>query len=241
MKLSTISAFALICCFAVASRAEDAPKKAWKDAAELSLVSTTGNNFTQTTSGKNVFNYDWTGAGLEIFGSGLGAKSEGRVTAEEYNAGEKVSWKATDLNYLFERFNWTKNRFAGVRNRYESTVGAGRHLFKLERHTAFAELGGGHTSEERIGSKSLKFVSGRAYAKYTFTISETANFSQDFEYLHNFDNPRDYRHNSETALTAALNGTFSIKLSYLWNRVGRPPAGFTRDDTKTAVSLIAAF
>jgi len=223
------------------SFAEEAPKKKWKDAAELSLVSTTGNSFTQTTAGKNTFNYDWTRAGLEIFGSGLGAKSEGRVTAEEYTMGEKVSWKADEKNYLFERFQWYKNRFAGVRNRYATTAGAGRHLLKLERHTMFAEAGFGHTSEERIGSKALSFASGRAYSKYGFKISETSNFSQDFEYLHNFDDPRDYRHNAETALTAAISTNFSIKLSYLWRRVGRPPTGFTRDDTKTAVSLLASF
>jgi putative salt-induced outer membrane protein YdiY len=228
--------------FAVsAARAEDAPKKKWKDSAELSLVSTTGNSFTQTTSGKNTFNYDWSRAGLELFGAGLGAKSEGRVTAEEYNAGEKISWKATERNYLFERFKWTKNRFAGIRNRYETTAGAGRQVLKLDRHSAFLELGFGHTSEERIGSEAVKFASGRVYTKYALKISDTSNFSQDFEYLHNFDDPRDYRHNAETALTAAVSSTFSIKLSYLWNRVGRPPLGFTRDDTKTAVSLLANF
>jgi len=63
-------------------------------------------------------------------GGALGSNSQGTTTAEQYFASEKVSYKLTDRNYTFEKFAWNKDRFAGIRNRYDSTVGVGRELVK---------------------------------------------------------------------------------------------------------------
>lgn len=224
------------------ARAEEAPPKKWKDTAELSLVSTNGNSRTTTASVKDLFTYDWTNTKLELEGGALGAKSKGVVTDERYNASEKVSQKVSEFNYVFERFGWEKNRFTGVANRYDSGLGVGRKVLATPRHDLRTELGGGYVNEERTqGAKRVSFASGRAYARYEFTISPTAKASQDGEYLHNFAFADDYRIRTETALQASINAHFSIKVSYLWSRVGKPPPGFIRDDTTTAVALIAGF
>lgn len=225
----------------VLCRAADAPKKPWKDTAEASLVSTNGNSKATTTAAKNLFIYAWTQAHLELEGGALGAKSKGEVTSERYNASEKVAWDWSKRDYLFERFGWDKNRFAGYRNRYDSSVGAGREFLGLERHKLIGEAGFGYISEERITEKAKKFGTARAYSKYELKLSDTANFSQSGEYIHDLEESKNYRLNTETALTAAINSLFSIKASYVWNRVGKPAAGFSRDDTTTAVALIASF
>ncbi|MBI2363364.1 MAG: DUF481 domain-containing protein, partial [Elusimicrobia bacterium] len=210
--------------------------------AEVSLVSTNGNSRTTTSAAKNTFLYEWASTALELVGGALGAKSKGVVTDERYNASEKVSRKISEFNYAFERFGWDKNRFAGVANRYDSALGFGRRLLALERHTLKAEMGGGYINEERTqGATRVSFASGRAYSKYEFVVSPTAKFSQDGEYLHNFAFADDYRIKTETALQASVTAVFSVKLSYLWTRVGKPPPGFIRDDTTTAVALIANF
>lgn len=234
--------FAVVCaCLSAGSVLGGEVKKPWKDTAELSLVNTTGNSFTQTTSGKNTFEYGWSRASLALSAEALGAKSESRVTAEQYKSGEKGVWKVSESNYAFERFFWSKNRFAGIRNRYDAGGGGGRQLFSIAGHSLFSELGAGFIKEERIGSKDQSFASGRSYTKYGWKITETSDVSQDCEFLHNFEDRRDYRLNMETSLAVAISAVFSIKLSYLWQRVGKPPAGFTRDDTTTKVALIANF
>src|SRR3989338_2553555 len=103
---------------AAAAQAQEAPKK-WKDAAELSYVQTSGNSKTTTLSAKNLFNYDWQKAALELAAGGLGTKSGTSVTGEQYNASEKVSWKLTGKNYTFEKIAWDKNRFAGIKDRWD--------------------------------------------------------------------------------------------------------------------------
>ncbi|MBI5597610.1 MAG: DUF481 domain-containing protein [Elusimicrobia bacterium] len=239
MRLALLLCLALRC---VPAAAQDAPPKKWRDTAELSIVSTNGNSRTTTTSAKDLFTYDWASTKLELEGGGLGAKSKGQVTDERYNASEKVSQKVSEFNYVFERFGWDKNRFIGVANRYDTGLGVGREVIVSPRHDLRAELGGGYINEERTrGAKRVSFGSGRAYSKYEFTISPTAKASQDGEYLHNFAFADDYRIRTETALQASINAYFSIKVSYLWTRVGKPPPGFIRDDTTTAVALIASF
>ena len=68
---------------------------------------------------------------LELTGDALGASSGNTVTSEQYDASEKVNWmlKENGKNYLYERFAWNKNRFAGIDDQYNSSVGLGRRLF----------------------------------------------------------------------------------------------------------------
>ncbi|MEK9144534.1 MAG: hypothetical protein AAB339_02865, partial [Elusimicrobiota bacterium] len=62
--------------FAASALAQEAvPAKKWKDAAELSYVQTSGNSKSSTLSAKNLFNYDWERAALELAAAGLGTES----------------------------------------------------------------------------------------------------------------------------------------------------------------------
>jgi putative salt-induced outer membrane protein YdiY len=224
-----------------ALRAEETHPKNWKNESELSAVSSNGNTRASSFSGKDTFTSKWGRTGLELIGGGLGSKSNGQTTAENYYASEKVSYSLDEKNYVFEKGGWTKDRFAGIKNRYEGTLGLGRILFSRPQDLLIGELGTGYTSEERKNEKTNGFSSGRAYSKYTRTISETAKFSQDAEYLHNFEDPDDFRVKTETALIAALSTHFSLKTAYVWKHVGQPPVGFHRNDTITSVSLIAIY
>jgi putative salt-induced outer membrane protein YdiY len=219
----------------------DKPNKPWSNQTEISFVSANGNTKSQTLSAKDAFSYTKSKTTLELFGGALNAKDKGASTAENYNAGEKISYKLSERNYTFERVAWDKDRFAGVKSRWDSSVGLGRELIKTPRNGLIAELGGGYLAEDRYNQKSNDFTSGRVYSKYTFAVSPTSNFTQDAEYLHNFDDPDDFRAKTETALTAAISKHFSMKASYVWKYVGVPPVGFGRNDTMTSVALVATY
>jgi putative salt-induced outer membrane protein len=224
--------------------AEDAPKpdtKPWKNETELSVLSSNGNTKSSSSSGKNTFNYKWTRTSLELIGGGLGSSSNQQTTAERYFASQKVAYSLDERNYTFEKGGWEKDRFAGIKDREEENVGLGRAVMARPKDLITAELGVGYTAEARENQKQNNFTSGRAYSKYVHTISDTAKFTQDAEYLHDFDNPDDFRVNTETALIAALSIHFSLKVSYVWKYVGAPPVGFGRSDTTTSVSLIAVY
>jgi len=239
--MRSISALCLLLA-ASAAAAADAPSRAWKDSAELSFVNANGNVKTQTTSAKNLFSYDFSGlTKLELEAGALGARNEGRVTAEQYYALEKVMHKVSDRNYIFEKYRWDRNIFAGVLHRHDFSVGAGRELYKSSKDLLIGELAPGYINEERVNDKRKSFASGRAYAKYTRDLTATAKFSQDAETIQSLRDKRDARYNTETTLTAAISTMFSVKNSFVWRHDSRPPTGKRKDDTILSVALLATF
>jgi putative salt-induced outer membrane protein YdiY len=218
-----------------------APAKPWANDAELSYVSANGNTKSQTFSAKDTFKYDWTRISLELIGGAMSAKDRGESIAEKYNGSEKLSFKFTDRNYAYEKVGWDKDRFAGVKSRWDGSAGLGRHLIKTERNALLGEIGAGYIAEDRYNQPKNNFSTGRAYTKYVHTISPTSDFSQDAEYLQNFENPDDFRAKTETALTAAISAHFSMKAYFIWKHVGVPPVGFGRNDTTTGVALVAKY
>jgi putative salt-induced outer membrane protein YdiY len=231
---------------AAVALADDAPvvsTKAWTNSGEVSVVSSNGNSRGTTTSAKDTFDYKWSAASLKLFGSGLGSSSGHQVTSEQYNAGEKVQVPFTtdEKNYAFEIFNWDKNRFAGIQDRYDGSAGYGRQLFCISSDTLKAEIGEGYINEDRINAPRNDFASTRVFAKYVHILSATAQFTQDAEFLNDDRNSKDYRLNMETAIIASLTTHLAIKASYKWNRVGEPPAGIGKDDTTTLVTLVVNY
>lgn len=227
---------------ALASVAYAEEAKPWKDAAELSYVQTSGNSRTSTLSGKNLFNYDWERSALELVVGGLGTRSRDTVTAEQYSASEKVSFKFTGKNYAFQKTSWDKNRFSNINDRWDLSLGVGRHILDTAGNNLFAEAGGGYVFEDRLsGSENLSFGSYRAYAKYIRTLSPTANVSQDLEYLGSLKDSASYRMNAETALVTTINSHFSLKASHSWKFANSPGAGFRKTDTMNAVAIIVNY
>ncbi|MCM2266270.1 MAG: DUF481 domain-containing protein [Elusimicrobiales bacterium] len=218
-----------------------APKK-WKDTAELSYVQTSGNSKTATTAAKNLFNYDWGKTALEMTAGGLGTRSRNTVTAEQYNASEKVSFKLTGKNYAFQKTGWDKNRFAGFKDRWDLGLGVGRHILEKGNDNLFAEIGGGYIFEDRMpGAENQSFGTYRGYAKYIRTLSASANASQDLEYLGNLKDSEGYRMNAETAIVTSISTHFSLKASYVWKFANSPSAGFRKTDTINSVAIIVNY
>lgn len=236
--MKTLIASALLLS-AVSARAVDG--KAWKDSVELSFVSANGNSKTQTTSARNAFTWERTVDRFELEVGGLGARSEGKTTAERYDAREKFAHKLDDRNYLFEQYRWDRDRFAGVAHRHSLSAGAGRELWKTPKDLLIGEASPGYVNEERLNDARKSYASARLYAKYARDLSATAKFSQDVEWLPSLADKRDARINTETALTAALTTTLSVKNSFLWKHDARPPQGKRKDDTILSVALIAGF
>jgi putative salt-induced outer membrane protein len=230
--------FVLVAVTVVQSARAEEPKKKVQDAAQLTFVSANGNTNSTTIGFSNEFIRRWRRAALEVKSGALGARTEGITTAERYFTNEKFQRNLTDRNYVFEKAGWERDRFAGIAHRWDSTLGLGRGLVKTERNDLILELGAGYVNEQRTAAPREDFASGRAYAKYVRILSETAQASQDAEYIHNFDDPDAYRLNAETALTASVNSRFSVKVSYALKRANDPPPGTVKNDTLTSAALI---
>jgi putative salt-induced outer membrane protein YdiY len=224
-----------------ARAAEGQKPKPWKGSAEVSFVNANGNTRSSTFANKDRFEYASGPALLELETGAMRGTSQSRLIAEQYFASEKTGYKWTEKDYAFEKLRWDKDRFAGVNNRYDFNVGLGRKLLDKAPDRLLGELGAGHVWEDRLPPAAYNgFASGRAYVRYERALSATSGFSQDAEYLHDFEKPRDYRLKTETAVTAALTTVLSLKLSFVWKRVGMPPPGFIKDDTVTSAALLVS-
>lgn len=218
------------------------PAKKWKDSAEASFVNANGNSKAATTSGKEAFSYQFDGkTKLDLEGGGLGSRSQGVVTAEQYYALEKGErlWDARD--YVFEQYRWDRNRFARIAHRHDASVGVGREIRKTKQDLWTAEAGPGYVIEQRIGDSRRNFAASRLYTKFSHDFSPTASFSQDAEYIQSLKDKRDNRFNTETALKTTLTTVFSVKTSFVWKHASQPPPDAVKDDTITSVALIANF
>ena len=227
---------------AAAAAAQEPAAKKWKDSAELSFLSASGNSNAQTASAKNSASYAFDAlTKAEVAAGALGARNEGKAHAEQYHAQEKVSRKLDDRDYLFQRYRWDRNRFAGVAHRHSVSMGAGREFFKTPADLLIGELSPGYLYEERIKEKRKKFVSLRAYSRYIRDITATAKFSQEASCTQSLMDKRDVRLNTETTLTATITSALSVKNSFVWHHDSRPPSGKRKDDTLLSVALIASF
>jgi putative salt-induced outer membrane protein YdiY len=218
------------------------PAKKWHDTAEASYVNTNGNSRTATTSAKDSFSYDFNkSTRLELEGGGLGTKSQGQVTAEQYFARQKVQRNFTDRDYVFENYRWDKNRFAGIANLQVISVGLGRDLWKTKTDLWTFEGAPGYLNEEFTNAPRRSVATARAYTRYSHDFTPTSKFSQDVEYIQSLADKRDSRINTETDLTTALSSHFSVKTSFIWKRANFPPAGVHKDDEITSFALLANF
>lgn len=233
--------FGAISCMIPTIWAADVPAKNWKNETQLSFLSTRGNSQSRTLGAGEKFNWSKDNRGFDLWADALNVESDHQRTSEKYDAGEKVERKLTDRNYVFERGLWESNRFAGFAERYDVSLGLGRDVIQSAVNELSVELGGGYINEQLVDAPRNDFASGRAYAKYIRTFSPLSKFSQDGEYLHNFDSPNGYRVNTETALTAGLSTHLALKASYTWKHVHEPPAGFKRDDSTSLLSLLVNY
>lgn len=233
--------FGAISCLIPTIWAADVPAKNWKNETQLSFLSTRGNSQSRTLGAGEKFNWAKDNRGFDLWADALNVESDHQRTSEKYDAGEKLERKLTDRNYVFERGLWESNRFAGFAERYDVSLGLGRDVIQSAVNELSVELGGGYINEQLVDAPRNDFASGRAYAKYIRTFSPLSKFSQDGEYLHNFDSPNGYRVNTETALTAGLSTHLALKASYTWKHVHEPPAGFKRDDSTSLLSLLVNY
>lgn len=218
------------------------PAKKWHDTAEASFVNTNGNSRTATTAAKDSFSYDFSAATrLELEGGGLGTRSQGQTTAEQYYAREKVQQNFTPRDYVFENYRWDKNRFADIANLQVASVGLGRDLWKTKADLWTFEAAPGYLNEEFYHAPRRSVGTGRAYTRYSHDFTATSKFSQDVEYIQSLADKRDSRLNTETDLTTALSSHFSVKTSFIWKRANQPPPGVVKDDEITSFALLANF
>lgn len=241
ITLSTLLLLAVV----LQAAAGEPPKeeKAWKDQAEFSFVDTTGNTDTTSLAGKNLLEYRFTPRATGSWKIGaLYSEDDGRTTAESYSTELRFDRLYTEKSYFYFLGGWSKDRFAGIDNRFYGGGGLGRKFIDGPKHYLAGEAGLNYTREDYVDGSDSDFLTGRAFGKYEYAFTEKNRFLQSLEFLYDFSDSAHYRLNSETALVAALTDVFSLKVGYNVRYDHRPvPADLEHTDTMISVALVANF
>ncbi len=217
---------------------EDELEKGWSGIATLGYLATSGNTDNSNLNSGLEVNYV-TDAWVHTFtGTAIYATESDTTTAEAYQAGWKSEWQMSDVDYLFGRLRWRKDRFSAYETQFSQTLGYGRRLIDLDRHKLNAEVGIGARQSELIDGTSENETILRAAADYTWVLSDTAEFTQDIAIEAGDANTYV---ESITALKAQLIGRLALVASYTIQHNTDVVPGTEETDTFSALSLEYAF
>ena len=221
-----------------AEEEEEVPASPWAGKATLGYLATSGN--TENSSLNSAFEIFYTtGDWQHLFDvSAINSTEDNATTAEAYAAGWKSERQLSEVNFLFGRLNWRKDRFSGYDTQFSQTVGYGRRIIDSEKHSLNGEIGAGARQSDLADGTNENETILTGALQYTWAISETAEFRQDLLVEAGAQNTYI---ESVTALSARLIGKLALIASYRIQNNSEVPAGTEKTDTFTALSFEYAF
>ena len=210
------------------------PVSPWSGKVRLGYLSTSGNTETTNMSGGFEVAYELEKWKHQFKAATIYASEDNTTTAEAHNAGWKSEWTMSDVNFLFGRLDWRKDRFSGYDKQFSQTLGYGHRLIDTEKHSLNGELGvGARQSELATGAdESETIFTGGLF--YKWAISDNSEFTQDLRVEAGDENT--YLE-SRTAISATLVGNLALVGSYTIKSNSDVPLGTEKTDTFTALSI----
>lgn len=238
MTLRSLFVIAMFAFVAPSMAAEHEATGPWAGKATLGFLATSGNTDNSNLIAAFEIGYA-TGRWRHLLeASAIKATQDDATTAEAYGLGWKSERELTEHDFVFGRLNWRKDLFSAYDTQFSQSVGYGRRLIDTEVHKLNAEIGLGARQADLIdgSSESDTIVRGGLY--YTWQLSDTAQFSQDF--VAESGNANTYLE-SISALSAKLLGNLALVASYTVKNNSDVPALSEKTDTYTALSLEYVF
>lgn len=215
------------------------PESTWKGNVELGIIATNGNTRTKniTAKGQIINNRDrWRHT---FKAEALNSSEKGSTTAERYFASGKSDLKLTERSYAFGLLTYENDRFSGFDYRLAETLGYGYSVIKRSDLTLDLEggLGARQSTISDTGenqNEGLVHLAGNLGWK----ISDGTTFSED---LSSDIGEKSTITKSVTSLKSQIVGNLASNISFTAKHTSRVPAGVTKLDTETAVTLVYNF
>lgn len=217
------------------------PPPPHEGSAEFSFVGTTGNSSTASIGlGGEVIDRPglWELSGKVAY---VRNKTESELKAESIALTTKAARKLTPRASAFGRYVYLHDRFAGIESRNGIEGGLSYLLVDAAPHKLIVDGGLGYAHETRVVGPNLSSAVIPTGALYTFTLSKTAEISDDARAVFSLADSADWRFANIASVTAKLNTLLSLKLANTVRFVNAPATGFEKTDTITAIALVAKF
>ena len=208
------------------------PPKRVEFLGDLGYVATGGNtNVTTYNIGeKIVFR-----PGPWVFTQNLGViygKSAGVVNASSIAAGLRGDHTIATRLALYGLGKFAHDSFAGIKHRWEESVGLSAKVLDTASDQFSFELGVGLIQQTPSNSvdTSTHTVNARTAGVYRHNFSKTAFAQQSIEVLPNLTEGDDYRINSETSISAPISSHIALKSAFVVHFDNQPVPGFKSSD-----------
>ncbi|MCI0506549.1 MAG: DUF481 domain-containing protein [Gammaproteobacteria bacterium] len=218
-----------------ASNAEEEKPSTWIADLGLGYVKTTGNTETTTVKGdieaiKEIEKWRHT-----VNAEGLNTSDRDITTAERYFLSGKSDYKYSEFNYIYATATYDKDHFSGFDYRTTFSAGYGRRIIHEPALSLDGEIGPGmRYSRPDTGESEDEFM-GRLAANLKWKISDNSEFTQD---LYSDIGEDATITKSITALSANINKSLALKLSYTYKYTSEVPVGIEKSDTETVVTIV---
>ncbi len=237
IPLISIFAIAPFAITPLSTHAEETPS-AFTNNIELGAVQTSGNTKTLAVNAKGTSVHEGESTRQTLKGSANSSSNNNTTTAESYKVSLQDDWKVTERDYVFFRFGFESDRFAGFNRRLSETTGYGRDLIKTDEFLWKGELGGGlrQTRYTDLSKKSEGIL--RAATNVKWKINDTATFTEDAS---TEGGKSGWASESITGLQHALNSHLASKISFKVAHNSKVNTGIKKTDIETAISLVVNF
>lgn len=237
IAVAAAAALALPC----ASAAQAAPKRVGATL-DMGYVAASGNTSTKTFSlGDNV---TWNAATDFVVRQKLRAvygENQDRVIANSLDFDVSGDYRVVDGVGVVVGAGFDRNRFAGVKRRYEQSVGLSWRFATQARDSVRFTGGVLWTQQRNLEDVQREFVAFRGTFAYRRPIGGNAMFSQSMEAIPNIEVREDWRFNSETGISAALTKALALKLVYTVRYDNMPEPKFKDTDRIISTGLQVTF
>ena len=230
------------------------PPPLWFGNANLAFLSTSGNTDTTSIGGSLELNYNPKPWLFTLKGTALHAATDGITTAEAFTASLKATRDLTEHIDVFGGAGWLRNRFSGINNIYNFDAGAGYKFLNTDVQFLRVEAGVGYTTEQDIVlgivAPYRDYANVRAGLGYKWTITKTATFSNDYSFLQDLSDSKNWFMTDKAAITVSISKIFALQASWTLLYRNEPPikdattvpvTRYDKTDTATAVGLVAKF
>ena len=240
---------ALLCLpsFALAQAAAPPPPPPLREGSvDFSLLVTTGNASTNTVGlGGNIIYRPgpWV---IENRAAFVRTETDDIVNAERFLYLFRAARTITPRLSAYGEYGFFRDPPAGVEHRNTVIGGLDYLLVDVAPHRLNAFGGLGYANEHRTSlvpppPEDISTAILNAGWKYKLTLSENADFTDDFRYETSLSDSDDWRIAHVAAVSAKLTTLLSLKASATLRYVNFPPTGLKKTDTTTSIALVAKF
>ena len=210
----------------------------WSGNVSFGFLSTSGNTENSNLNGKLEVGYT-TGRWNHLFDAyAINASESNVTTTKAHGAGWKSEWNLSEHNFLFGQLSYREDRFSGFPTQFSQAVGYGRRFIDTTAHTLSAEAGAGARQSERADGVDENDFIVSGGLNYKWTISESANFTQDLKIEYGENNTFT---ESISAVSTNIVGALALVVSYTIRNNSVVLPGTVNTDTFTALSLEYGF